>query len=138
MAGSASIGCAGGGSSRDPPPAVTGSGSIGWADAGDGGGAIGGPGGMLLVVGSGLAGGVARVEGMARVEGVVATVVGFSIAVVGVRNASRTPDITIAAAAPTNAIAAGLVRYHGRARMLNIQGATTRPPKMSLARGGAS
>ena len=80
--------------------AIAGSGSVGSADAGDGGGAIGGLGAMLLVVGSELAGGVARVEG------VVAMVVDFSIAVVGVRNASRTPDITTAAAAPTNAIAA--------------------------------
>jgi uncharacterized membrane protein YedE/YeeE len=93
---------------------------------------------MLLVVGCELAGGCERAGGVARVEGLVATVVGLSIAVVGVRNASRTPDITTAAAAPTNAIAAGLVRYHGRARMLNIQGATRRPPNMSSARGGAS
>jgi hypothetical protein len=56
---------------------------------------------MLLVVGAGRAGGVPRIEG------VVATVVGFSIAVVGVRNASTTPDITTAATAPTDAIAAG-------------------------------
>jgi hypothetical protein len=111
--------------------AVTGLGSSGCADGGDGGGAFGGVGGMLLLVGSEVAGWVTRVGG------VVATVVGVSIAVVGVCNVSRTPVNTTAAAAPTNANAAGLVRYHGVARMRNIQGATRRPPNMSSARGGA-
>jgi hypothetical protein len=144
IAGWGSVGSAGGGSSGGPWSAIAGWGSVGSADAGDGGGAIGGLGGMLLVVGSELAAGVAG--GVARVGTVVATVVGFSTAVVGVRNASRTPNITTVAAAPANAIAAGLVRYHGCARMLNIQGATRtriqgstrRPPNMSSARGGAS
>jgi hypothetical protein len=76
----------------------------------------------VLVVGPELAAGVAG--GVAWVGAVVATVVGFATAVVGVRNASRTPNITTVAAAPANAIAPGLVRYHGCKRALYIQGAT--------------
>ena len=152
--GSGSIGSAGGGSGGSWPP-IAGSGSSGSAGGGCFEGSWAGGHGFgverlrmaavrMVVTAAGrsagwrdaarrglrLAGGVARVGDRRYGRW-------FLIAVVGVRNASRTPDITTAAAAPTNAITAGLVRYHGRARMATIQGATTRPPNMSSARGGA-